>query len=1069
MYLPKLFTKLSLLTFVLFSFSIVAQDTEEVTVVGTQIKGASISSALPVSVYSIDDIEALGIDSGDELLEALTEQGQNQFAEASESGGINSSRGDIGAYNLRNIGAGNTLVLLNGRRLVSSPGYQNELIGGGYTPVATVNSNLIPTSGLARLEVLRDGASAIYGADAVTGVVNNVTDTDFEGFTIKGRTKSFNEMGIDDKSLHMQYGTKPSTSSSFTVSYDYVSKGKARARDHRVMSQGDLRQFLPGGNSDPHAAFFDNTSNMAYLGQFDMLEPSSRVDATATRHYVDSKGEFQVLPIADSRCAASESGRTAIYNTGYGTCIVSDSYSGTETTTNAHTKWNKNTYAWVRGETDRHNLLINFSNDFDNGVTTYNEIAYYESNYYSERDLSATYPFKMRVGAASFYNPLRDSNGSPGSSASRALALGNAFDADAELHIDLMRFGPTPKTVSVEKSTYRFLQGISGSYNDWDYDGALVVSQARSLDTSGNRIDFDLMQQALFDTTSAGYNILCDWANTDCSTNIEQTLVNIQKKQTSDLRMIDLKFTNDELFSTQAGPASFLIGLEYREEAYVDDRDPKLDGTITYQHLEYPPVAGSSTGYCLLGNSSTGALTITNGRIDSSGLNALCRPDYLTFPYVGAVAGGTATKDSEGERDTTSLFTELSVPLLDNLDIQVAARYEDTSDFGSEMVGKVAIGYQANDMVLLRASASNTFRAPNLISMNQGELTRHNSDQRDYSKSYTDNTNQFNEWIYRRALSNADLKAETSTNFSFGAVIEPMQDLTFIIDAYSIEKDDTVGNFGTSNEIAIEFLNRYNARTGTADADEAAALARCNTSANLNFGNVYRKAADDDDYEDMSANALSLGMCPLGTVQYVQSQYQNLAERTVEGVDVAAYYDWDNDYGSWSFRYRGAFTTKLEQLAAPGTSAATLQNAIADGTYTAALTALGVTSLPAVVAEGYGSLEGTDSYFEDKHSIRLSWRKNEYSVSLTGKFISDYVQSAVVDSNSNPFIVDSMRTFNLAASYRFDWEDARMKVTLGSNNILDEEAPLADDTFGYDPDVHNNYGRSIYLDVRASF
>ena len=44
-----------------------------------------------------------------------------------------------------------------------------------------------------------------------------------------------------------------------------------------------------------------------------------------------------------------------------------------------------------------------------------------------------------------------------------------------------------------------------------------------------------------------------------------------------------------------------------------------------------------------------------------------------------------------------------------------------------------------------------------------------------------------------------------------------------------------------------------------------------------------------------------------------------------------------------------------------------------------------------------------------------------------------------------------------------------MKVTLGSNNILDEEAPLADDTFGYDSDVHNNYGRSIYLDVRASF
>ena len=55
-----------------------------------------------------------------------------------------------------------------------------------------------------------------------------------------------------------------------------------------------------------------------------MLESSSRVDS-ATRKYVDSRGEFQVLPIADARCAASESGETDIYNTGYGTCIVSDS------------------------------------------------------------------------------------------------------------------------------------------------------------------------------------------------------------------------------------------------------------------------------------------------------------------------------------------------------------------------------------------------------------------------------------------------------------------------------------------------------------------------------------------------------------------------------------------------------------------------------------------------------------------------------------------------------------------------------------------------------------------------
>jgi hypothetical protein len=89
---------------------------EEITVVGTQIKGASISDALSVSVLDAADIEVLGISSGDELLDYIPEQDQNFFNAAEEfSGGVNAARGDIGAFNLRNMGTGNTLVLLNGR------------------------------------------------------------------------------------------------------------------------------------------------------------------------------------------------------------------------------------------------------------------------------------------------------------------------------------------------------------------------------------------------------------------------------------------------------------------------------------------------------------------------------------------------------------------------------------------------------------------------------------------------------------------------------------------------------------------------------------------------------------------------------------------------------------------------------------------------------------------------------------------------------------------------------------------------------------------------------------------
>ena len=69
--------------------------------------------------------------------------------------------------------------------MVNNAGYQTETIGGDFVPTVTVNTNIIPTNGLDRLEILRDGASAIYGADAIAGVVNNVLETDYIGTNIQ--------------------------------------------------------------------------------------------------------------------------------------------------------------------------------------------------------------------------------------------------------------------------------------------------------------------------------------------------------------------------------------------------------------------------------------------------------------------------------------------------------------------------------------------------------------------------------------------------------------------------------------------------------------------------------------------------------------------------------------------------------------------------------------------------------------------------------------------------------------------------------------------------------------------
>ena len=184
-----------------------AEEVEEVVIIGSQIKGAKITGALPVTVISSEDIDAIGAADGDELIDNLVEQGMNFFNENEfVSGGVNAARGDIGAYNLRNMGVGNTLSLLNGRRLVNNAGYQTEYIGGDFVPTLTVNTNSIPVNGLDRLEVLKDGASALYGADAVAGVVNNVLDTDYVGTRMQLRQGGIESLDAKDTTFSVNHG-----------------------------------------------------------------------------------------------------------------------------------------------------------------------------------------------------------------------------------------------------------------------------------------------------------------------------------------------------------------------------------------------------------------------------------------------------------------------------------------------------------------------------------------------------------------------------------------------------------------------------------------------------------------------------------------------------------------------------------------------------------------------------------------------------------------------------------------------------------------------------------------------
>jgi outer membrane receptor protein involved in Fe transport len=154
-----------------------AASVEEVVVVGSQIQGAKVNTALPVTVVGLDEIRATAAVSGDELFRTIPQAGNVNFNSSFIPGSSNSARGDVNSISLRNIGSGNTLVLLNGRRTVVHPTTQAESL----VPVLTYNTNAIPVAGLKRVEVLRDGAGAIYGSDAVAGVINTVLQDHYDG------------------------------------------------------------------------------------------------------------------------------------------------------------------------------------------------------------------------------------------------------------------------------------------------------------------------------------------------------------------------------------------------------------------------------------------------------------------------------------------------------------------------------------------------------------------------------------------------------------------------------------------------------------------------------------------------------------------------------------------------------------------------------------------------------------------------------------------------------------------------------------------------------------------------
>ena len=950
-----------------------ASDIEEVVVVGSQIKGAKITGALPVSIISSEDIESLGVDSGDELLDNIAELGQNTFNQNEFSGGYNASRGDVGAFNLRDIGTGNTLTLLNGRRLITSPGYQTEPILGGTMPVMTTNSNAIPVNGADRIEILRDGASAIYGADALAGVVNTVLKTNFVGTNVRYKLSNYENLGATDQKLSVQWG-QDFENTNISLYFDAYYREEIRGDEDPKWLEQDAR-VSPG------------------LGRFEGTawdDTSWRNNNAASPYGIWYGGDGSYLHTRPN------SGNCAYTGTGGDTCL----YLSSSTNPSGSLRAKYNETRWMRPDLQRENLFVFVNTELDNGIEAYSEIGYYHSfatqQLYGGTTLGAggcaktgscTQP--LLVPLSNYWlNQLVDSDG--GKLVDNADLVSNGLGLWKSRH----RFD-APRGYDSDRVTLRVLQGFRGSFGDWDWDGAVLWSDAKSKQKNVNRQSMTLLNQALALSTPDAYNPFCGGGCSDESA----FTVDIFRENTTELFLADFKISNNNIYELPAGPVGALVGFETRKEEYTDERDPRIDGRVTYT-VPVGPKAG------------------------------------LTFPLISDIVNSSATPGSSGSRTTNSLFAELQVPVYETIDAQFAVRYEDSDDYGDATVGKFAIGWQPMDQVKLRYSASETFRAPAMILVNEGFLGR-SSSQNDALLEYASGNDYDGYSMQRVTDGNPNLKAEMGENESIGLVIEPIDNLIITLDQWSIETEDTVGIFGMTNAILLDTLIR--AEGGASECT----------------GNplVIRNSVPEDTVDWAAA-----GLCPAGLVERVNDFYINGDTRTIEGLDTSVIYSMDTDFGAFSAKFVNVHYDAKNQEAGGDAKR------------------LSVAGQPGGVLDGVASVRGVDNLLglngsiEDKYTLKLSWKNGPYQVLVSGTQWGEFFESGhteTIDGKKEMWVVDSMTMVNLTLGYTFE-NDLRVRFQI--KNIEDERAPLADETFSmYWGDLHTDFGRNFNVEFYKKF
>ncbi len=652
---------------------------EEVIVTGSFIKGTPEDAALPVKVIGAEELQKRGSPSTVELIKALSVSSgvlgdTNQFDSRAQG-----SEGS-GSVNLRGLGSQRTLVLLNGRRLAINP-----LAAAG---AGIVDTNILPAAAIGRLEVLKDGAAATYGSDAIAGVVNFITKKSFQGL----------ELGADYRHID---GSKGDYGGSLTwgqvwengnvlasVGWQHRSKLSVAKRDwaNRPYLSNPEAGWSAAGNPSTFIPLASTTNGMRDPGcsglggfpGFSGLTPVCYWHYTPFDNLVEKSNAVQAYAEANADLSAKTKFHAEVLysHTDVPDWNTSPSYAALATPTAEASPIpgryivpasNPGLIAFMAA-----NPTVQLTSLVNGSVSTVpsSVFAFGAIN-------AANRPFGLGGNPKFGYGP---SIGSRSFDAFRVSAdLSGEWDNGIGWDVALTYSQEVGIRTGYDTLVNRFalaLQGLGGPLCDSDKNtpgiqGTPGVGQCMYYNPFASAIPSNAITgtaNPLYTSSLANNKDLVDWFFKKLST-----------KQSSRLFVGEAVLNGKTTISLPGGDVAWAAGVQYRR---------------TYFKADYNDISNALINPCV--NTPDFGVTTCTGST---------RNGPFMFLGVGTPA--------DNQSDVMAGFGELSIPITETFQAQLAARYEKYGGaIGSTFNPKASVRWQATPWLAFRASAGSTFRGP---------------------------------------------------------------------------------------------------------------------------------------------------------------------------------------------------------------------------------------------------------------------------------------------------------------------------------------------------------------------